>query len=813
VHGFGHASFDRNGALAGVFRVFKGGHDLLRPGDLGGVGSESGVRRADLGGVDEGLAVKAQRPAGGGFAVKAISVGIGVIDPVQRRHAAGPGGQHDPGEVGLAALAPGVFGQAQLFGEVIGSGHERGQTEGWPVIGEGVEIEDGVGAFDHGPQSRFSAVIRQAAPDRRQLTWMIGLGDQHRVGPRRDGAGEIGVKVRTVRFGDPQHRQRAGSFEGGYGVRRRCARGGLVFRRDGVFKVEHQRIRAEAGGLLNRARLVAGHEQGSTQWSKGRLVSHGKKAYKTAMSEATPLNATRRASAPGPVIAITSQVAANPVGGAVTSAVLFQAGLRAVLVPTVVMGRHPGRGAPGGAVLSGDELRSALAAIAEEGLIEQAAAIFTGYAARPDQVAAISDFIAEAARRRPDLPVWVDPILGDGPGAPDDGRLYVTQDTAAAVRDRLVPAASVITPNLFELAWLSGRTLESEAETIEAARALAPAALVTSAPAPDGRVGVLAVTGQDARALNTPHIGGAPNGAGDLFAALALSEVLEGAGLAGAAANAAARTGAVFQASAEAGSPELALSPETLNVPVARPALRRPGAKRPAWAMGVDGCPKGWVGVYADMNGIEPPGHRLFDDFQAVLDFGAQITAVDMPMGFLDASDPVGMRACEREARALLGPRRSSVFPSPLRPALQAKSYEAANAANRAAGGKGLSKQAFNIMGKMAEIDALMSPDKEGFVFETHPETSFAAITGAPAAYAKKTRQGRAERLDLLTSSGLDESLFHPHPYPRKTAAPDDLTDAGLCLLTALRIAEGTAISLPAEPARDRRGLRMAIFA
>ena len=517
--------------------------------------------------------------------------------------------------------------------------------------------------------------------------------------------------------------------------------------------------------------------------------------------------------APRPVIAITSQVAADPVGGAVTSAVLFHAGLRPVLVPTVVMGRHPGRGAPGGAVLSGGELATALTAIADQGVIEQAAAIFTGYVARPDQVEAIAGFLAEARRRRPDLPIWVDPILGDGPGAPDDARLYVKAETAAAVRDRLVPAAGVITPNLFELAWLSGRVIETEADAIAAARTVAPSALVTSAPAPSGHVGVLAVTGSDARALHTRRIEGAPNGAGDLFAALALSGVVQGETLPAAAARAAARVGAVFQISAEAGSPELLLSPDSLEAPAPRPVLRRPGAARPAFALGVDGCPGGWVGVYADMNGRAPPGREVFADFQAVLDFGAQITAVDMPMGFLDAPDPLGMRTCEREARALLGPRRSSVFPSPLRPALSAGSHEAANAANRAAGGKGLSRQAFNIMARMNEIDALMSPDKEGFVFETHPETSFAAITGAPALNAKKTSQGRAERLALLTAQGLDESLFHPHPYPRKTAAPDDLIDAGLCLLTALRIAEGSALSLPADPPRDGRGLRMAIFA
>ena len=527
------------------------------------------------------------------------------------------------------------------------------------------------------------------------------------------------------------------------------------------------------------------------------------------MTKATP---ARGRVAP-PIILVTSQVAANPVGGAVTSAVLFHAGFRPVLTPTVVMGRHPGRGAPGGLIVPGEALQSALDAVAQEGVIEEAAAVFIGYLARPDQVDAAAAFMAEVRRRRADLPIWVDPILGDGPGAPDDARLYVPRETAEAVRDRLVAGADLITPNLFELAWLAGREIGAEAEAIAAARALAPAALITSAPAAPERVGVLAVTADDAVAFETPRLDGAPNGAGDLFAALALAESVKGAALPRAGAHAAAGVGAVFEAGLAAQARELAVSPAVLSAPHPAPALRRPGARAPAFAMGVDGCPGGWVGVFADMNGIEPPGHRVFSDFQAVLDFGAQIIAVDMPIGLPDAPSPAGMRACEAEARALLGPRRSSVFPTPLRPALTAESYEAANAANRAAGGKGLSKQVFNIMGKIAEIDALMTPEREAFVFETHPETTIAAITGAPAVHAKKTADGRAERLALLTGEGFDETLFQPHQYARKIAAPDDVIDAGLCCLTALRIADGAALRLPDDPPRDGRGLRMAIFA
>jgi predicted RNase H-like nuclease len=246
---------------------------------------------------------------------------------------------------------------------------------------------------------------------------------------------------------------------------------------------------------------------------------------------------------------------------------------------------------------------------------------------------------------------------------------------------------------------------------------------------------------------------------------------------------------------------------------VNRPLTRRIGAQAPAFAMGVDGCPAGWCAVMVDMNGLEAPRTALFSSFQDVLNAGAQVIAVDMPIGFEDQPGPDGMRTCERLAREILGPRRSSIFPSPLRAALAAADYPEAMTLNRAAGGKGLSKQGWNLFPKLREIDALATPNSESFLFETHPETSFAVIAGAPAAHSKKTPEGRAERLALLERHGLPRNLFEPHPFKRKDAVPDDLIDAGLCALTALRIAAGTARSLPDDPPRDGRGLRMAIFA
>lgn len=510
------------------------------------------------------------------------------------------------------------------------------------------------------------------------------------------------------------------------------------------------------------------------------------------------------------VIVISSLVSGARVGGGLTAAALERDGFRADLVPTVVMGRHPGQGAPGGGPVSAQTLASCLDAMLDQGRADAADAILTGYFSHPAQVEAAARFITAARRRNRALTVLVDPILGDGDER--TGRLYIPEATAVAIRDQLVPLADVITPNLFELAWLTGRTLSNEDQIAAAARSLAPTSLVTSARNTRTRIGALIATPGQLWRVAADRIDPAPNGTGDLFAATALAQALGGALWPDAAAAAATRVWLALDAARRSGGGELILTAGT----AAHARVRRTplDGVTPVRVLGVDGAPGGWASVSVDLYGVAPPQARVFKRFEEVLESDAQIIAVDMPIGFEDTPSGPGGRACEREARALLGPRRSSVFSTPLRPALATGTYQQAMAANRAAGGKGLSKQVWHLFAKLREVDRCMTPRLEGVVFEAHPELVFTAVSGAPATHAKRTAEGRAERLALLTDNGLPAGLFEPHTLPRKSCAPDDLIDAGLNALAARRIAAGVNWRLPhGDPPRDARGLRMAIFA
>lgn len=520
-----------------------------------------------------------------------------------------------------------------------------------------------------------------------------------------------------------------------------------------------------------------------------------------------------------PVILLTSHVAGSRVGGSVTSEILLRRGHTPELVPTVVFGRHPGRGAPGGGAVPDALFSGALDGLKAERHDRAAQAILTGYFASPGQVEASARFIEEARAHNPHLFVLVDPICGDGTPDGTAGGLYVEAATARALRDRLLPLADLITPNAFELAWLTGTPIASPEDAAQAARTLGRDTLVTSVPGSPGALGVLAVEAGSSGAAwlaETGRLDRVPYGTGDLFAVQALCVRLDGAPLKTLARIATQRTRAAIQATVKAGAGDLVLAASEAGAQLLEPVrMTRLGARSPAWVMGLDGCPAGWVGVMIDLNGLEAPRLSVYAGITDALNAPehAHVIAVDMPIGFETAPSGSGGRACEREARARLGQRRSSIFAAPLRTALPARSHEEASRLNRAAGGPGLSRQSFNLFAKMREIDAVMSPALEGCLHESHPELVFATLAGRPMAHAKRTPAGRAERLDVLAGQGLDPALFEPHAFKHKIAAPDDVLDAAACALAAVRLAEGNALCLPADPPRDDTGLRMAIFA
>lgn len=189
---------------------------------------------------------------------------------------------------------------------------------------------------------------------------------------------------------------------------------------------------------------------------------------------------------------------------------------------------------------------------------------------------------------------------------------------------------------------------------------------------------------------------------------------------------------------------------------------------------------------------------------------GMLAVGVDMPIGLPDQD----RRRSDIEARELLGPRRSSLFWTPPLAVLEVADHAEANLLSRQNTGRGLSIQAFNLLPKVREVRAVLSPDDlaaeaQPRAAEVHPETSFAVLAGLPMSASKRQPAGQTERLAALISEFDNLAAV---PEPPTGAALDDLLDAAAAAWTARRMAADTAKTLGQGEA-DETGYPMAIWA
>ena len=164
----------------------------------------------------------------------------------------------------------------------------------------------------------------------------------------------------------------------------------------------------------------------------------------------------------------------------------------------------------------------------------------------------------------------------------------------------------------------------------------------------------------------------------------------------------------------------------------------------------------------------------------------------------------------------MLGKRRSSVFPAPIRPILTATSHADASSIRRRVEGKGISIQTWAIVPKIIEVDSLLQADmtRHEVVREVHPEVSFFFLNGnRPLGASKKTPDGYRQREALLQQWCGQATVNARAMRAELKCQMDDLLDALVVLWTAERIAAGTAMSIPATPPVDACGLRMEMLA
>ncbi|QRM53617.1 pyridoxal kinase PdxY [Sinorhizobium sp. BG8] len=275
----------------------------------------------------------------------------------------------------------------------------------------------------------------------------------------------------------------------------------------------------------------------------------------------------------GAVIVISSHVVRGSVGNRAAVFALETLGHPVWAVPTVVLPWHPGHG-PSTRVAIGDrEFDDIISDLIRAPWLGQVKAVLSGYLASAGQAASVARLVRALKARNADITYMCDPVLGDVNG------LYVREEIAEAIRDELLPLATLATPNRYELSWLSGAALETNAAIMDAALALGPPRmLVTSAiPMMSGSTGNLYLSGKHALLAEHRLVANPPSGTGDLVAALFLSRLMDGMPEEKSLLLATAGVFEIVARTAKRGADELTLEQDasSLSTPMAMVQMRR----------------------------------------------------------------------------------------------------------------------------------------------------------------------------------------------------------------------------------------------
>ncbi len=235
--------------------------------------------------------------------------------------------------------------------------------------------------------------------------------------------------------------------------------------------------------------------------------------------------------------------------------------------------------------------------------------------------------------------------------------------------------------------------------------------------------------------------------------------------------------------------------------------------------VGVDGCRCGWLAVGLSRGGVHDL--EVFGDFRTLLERHrrADLVLVDIPIGLPHGP---GGRDCDREARRMLGPRASAVFPTPTRGTVRRAAklpgdYGGAAEEELRLTGKRISRQTFAICPKIAEVDGVMTTrgkHARPAVREVHPELCFWALNGGrPMKSSKKRREGLRERLEVLRAVEPRSGQIYGEAcgkFARRCVARDDVLDALAAAVVALH-GRDELRTLPERPPSDARELPMEI--
>lgn len=262
-----------------------------------------------------------------------------------------------------------------------------------------------------------------------------------------------------------------------------------------------------------------------------------------------------------PILSIQSHVVYGHVGNASAVFPLQRMGFEVWPLHTVQFAAHTGYGPPKGRVFDAEMIDDVMEGLAQRPDFASCEAVLSGYLGSVDIAGAVLSAVQRVKLANSSALYCCDPVLGD------DGKgFYVKSDMPDFMRDKVIPAADIATPNLFELEILTGikaRSGEDLKRAIAKLHAMGPRiVLVTSAlmnETPPHAFDMIASDGLSCYRIRTPRLDLVPNGAGDLTAALFLGRYLIAHDIASALSHAASSVFSILETTKRLASPELAL--------------------------------------------------------------------------------------------------------------------------------------------------------------------------------------------------------------------------------------------------------------
>lgn len=261
------------------------------------------------------------------------------------------------------------------------------------------------------------------------------------------------------------------------------------------------------------------------------------------------------------VLSIQSAVAYGHVGNSAAVFPLQRIGHEVWPVYTVNFSNHTGYGSWKGPMIPAEDVREVIAGIGDRGALKDVDVVLSGYQGGDDIAEVIVDTVARVKELNPQAVYACDPVMGNAKSG-----CHVSDNIPPLLRDKVVPVADIISPNQFELGYLTGvecTGLDSTLKAVEEAQRMGPGTvLVTSVERPDRPADVLEMIAADqngAWIVQTPRLPFKRNGSGDVASALFTGHYVESGDAADALAKTASSVFDLLEATYKADAPELLL--------------------------------------------------------------------------------------------------------------------------------------------------------------------------------------------------------------------------------------------------------------